>query len=255
MKYYYPFGETVRPLVQIDRSPKKVFVLGVYASAVHAQWTKDGKVLCHALAVASEPRIFWDGDPQEAADIIDRIHIPEGLGSLQPAKSRFNGPSAQVLDNNILVPLGFTRNDAWLCYLLPETRLNRSQVESIKREYKPRMKQYGLNEVNIPKRPTRFCDQARSAQIVSEIEESQARMLILLGDVPILQFLNRVANVRYKSLQEYIDLYGYGNCSTVTINGKLYEVLPLAHPRHIGALGSHSSKWFKLHQDWENSRK
>ena len=44
-------------------------------------------------------------------------------------------------------------------------------------------------------------------------------MLILLGDVPIYQFLNRVANVRYKSLQEYIDLYGYGNCSTVTING------------------------------------
>lgn len=80
MKYYYPFGETVRPLVQIDRSPKKVFVLGVYASAVHAQWKKDGKVLCHALAVASEPRIFWDGNPQEAADIIGRIHIPEGLG-------------------------------------------------------------------------------------------------------------------------------------------------------------------------------
>jgi len=80
-------------------------------------------------------------------------------------------------------------------------------------------------------------------------------MLILLGDVPIYQFLNRVANVRYKNLQEYVDLYGYGNCSTVTINGKAYEVLPLAHPRQIGALGSHSSKWYNLHQDWENSRK
>jgi hypothetical protein len=40
MKYYFPFGETVRPLVQQDRSPKKVFVLGVYASAVHARWKK-----------------------------------------------------------------------------------------------------------------------------------------------------------------------------------------------------------------------
>lgn len=39
MSYYYPFGETVYPLVQQDRTPKKVFVLGVYASAVHARWT------------------------------------------------------------------------------------------------------------------------------------------------------------------------------------------------------------------------
>ena len=32
----YPFGETVHPLIQQDRTPKKVFVLDVYASAVHA---------------------------------------------------------------------------------------------------------------------------------------------------------------------------------------------------------------------------
>ena len=34
MNYYYPFGEIVHPLIQQDRTPKKVFVLGVYASAV-----------------------------------------------------------------------------------------------------------------------------------------------------------------------------------------------------------------------------
>lgn len=37
MAYYYPFGEEVHKVVQQDRSPKKVFVLGVYASAVHAR--------------------------------------------------------------------------------------------------------------------------------------------------------------------------------------------------------------------------
>lgn len=40
MKYYYPFGEEVHCLAQQDRTPKKVFVLGVYASAVHARWEK-----------------------------------------------------------------------------------------------------------------------------------------------------------------------------------------------------------------------
>ena len=29
MEYFYPFGETVRRLVQQDRTPKHVFVLGV----------------------------------------------------------------------------------------------------------------------------------------------------------------------------------------------------------------------------------
>ena len=58
MPFYFPFGEQLQPLRQEDKSPKKVFVLGVYASAVHARWKKDGKVICQALAVASEPCIF-----------------------------------------------------------------------------------------------------------------------------------------------------------------------------------------------------
>lgn len=200
MKYLYPFGETVHPLVQQDRSPKKVFVLGVYASAVHAQWKKNNKVICRALAVASEPRIFWDGNPQEASEIISRIHIPEKMGVLEPAESKFNGPSAKALDEHILAPLGFTRNDAWLCDLLPETRLNRSQLKAIEKKYTPEAELYGLNEVTIPKRPTSFCDQSRCVEIVSELEESKANLLVLLGDIPILQFLNQVADVNYQSL-------------------------------------------------------
>jgi hypothetical protein len=33
----FPFGQPVLEIVQADRTPKCVFVLGVYASAVHAQ--------------------------------------------------------------------------------------------------------------------------------------------------------------------------------------------------------------------------
>ena len=71
MEYYYPFGEIVKRLVQQDRTPKQVFVLGVYASAVHARWKKGNKIICQALAVASEPRIFWEGNPEEAKEIIN----------------------------------------------------------------------------------------------------------------------------------------------------------------------------------------
>lgn len=66
MEYRFPFGQILKPLIQEVQTPKKVFVLGVYASAVHACWKKDNKIIARALAVASEPRIFWQGNIGEA---------------------------------------------------------------------------------------------------------------------------------------------------------------------------------------------
>ena len=249
--YRFPFGEKLHRLVQEDRTPKKVFVLGVYASAVHARWMKDGKVKCAALAVASEPRIFWDGNPEEAAAIIGRIKIPAEVGTLKPAGKNLNGPSAKVLDEQILKPLGFKRSDAWLCDLLPETRINSNQMKVIKDEYNPLIAKYGLNKVDIPERGDVFADKKRCDDILKELEESDARLLVLLGDIPIKQFLNVVADVPYSSLQGYVDLYGYGNATDVTIQGRTIKVLPLAHPRQIGGLGFHNKNWHKMHQDWE----
>ncbi len=68
----FPFGQPIRKIEQKDQSPKRVFVLGVYASAVHARWSdKNGKQKVSALAVASEPEIFWPGD--NAKKIIELI--------------------------------------------------------------------------------------------------------------------------------------------------------------------------------------
>lgn len=252
--YRFPFGERLHRLVQEDRTPKKVFVLGVYASAVHARWKRNGETVCPALAVASEPRIFWDGNEEEAREIIGRIKIPAELGTLSPAGKNLNGPSAKVLDEHILKPLGFKRSDAWLCDLLPETRINDNQMKVIKEEYNPKIDKFGLNKVNIPERGDVFADKERCNEILRELEESDARLLVLLGDIPIKQFLNVVADVPYSTLQEYVDLYGYGNPTDVTIQSKTIKVLPLAHPRQIGALGYHSKTWCEMHQKWEENR-
>ncbi len=158
MAYLFPFGQELHPLVQEDKSSKKVFVLGVYASAVHARWKKNGEIVCQALAVASEPRIFWDGNIDEAKHIIEKVNMPSELGVLEPAGKQLNGPSAKVLDENILAPIGYTRAEAWLCDCLPETRINSSQAKVIKDRYNPLIEKYGLNPVTIPNRPTAFCD-------------------------------------------------------------------------------------------------
>ena len=229
-----------------------MFVLGVYASAVHAKWVNNGRVICNALAVASEPEIFWDGNAVKATDIISKINIPKELGCLLPADACFNGPSGRVLRENILSPLGYTREEAWLCDLIPEARLNEGQQRAIKLKYDPNIEHFTLNKVTIPKRPELFCDGKRAEEISAELAESGADTLILLGDIPISQYLCRVAETDFSSLREHTEKYGYGNPAPLLIGGRKINVIPLAHPRQIGGLGSHSERWYNLHKQWED---
>lgn len=256
-KYQFPFGEYVHPVVQMDREkPKKVFVLGVYASAVHAKWVdKNGTEVCPALAVASEPRIFWDGNEKEAKEIINRIQIPSELGHLELPDEDFNGPSARALDNEILAPLGYKREDAWLCDLLPESRLNYRQVNRIKNNYNPLVKKHGLNPVTVPPAGEVFCDDERVSEITKELLESQAELLILLGDDPIKQFLKIVSNVPYYNLRSYVKKNKYGTPTETVIAGKKIKVLPLVHPHHIIKAGKYIQEWHDTHMKWVAERK
>lgn len=242
----YPFGQPLQPVVQTDRTPKKVFVLGVYASAVHARWVSaEGKTLVTALAVASEPYIFWRGDGAE--DILRKIKVPKAAGHLEPAASNLNGPSGVTLDEEILAPLGLSRADAWLCDLVPHTCLNDSQKEALDREYEPRRDKLRLPKVNLPPVPKKFADHTRRAEVLAELEESMAKVVIVLGDEPIRHWLTHFDG-RWKKLSHFAE---YGRLHTMGIAGRTYQVLPLAHPRQVGKLGAHSEKWFKAHQGWK----
>lgn len=254
-KYTYPFGQALKKVEQADQNPKKVFVLGVYASAVHARWLdKDGKEKIKAFAVASEPEIFWKGDRVE--EIIDQIKVPEGVGKLVPAASNLNGPSGIALDELFLKPLGFSREDAWLSDLLPYTRINPSQEKAIKERYNPLVQEFGLSECTIPNFKK---SELKSAERVKEIEvellKSQADAIITLGDLPLQHFTSFYDIQKRKKLSKYVvDDSDYGKYFSITIGGKELKHLPLVHPRQAGRLGTSSSKWFELHDNWVNEQ-
>ncbi len=243
----YPFGTKVKKVEQKDRTQKKYFVLGVYASAVHAKWIgADNKIKVKALAVASEPEIFWRGDREEVERIISKIEIPSEIGRLEVADPSFNGPSGIELDKSYLNPLGLTRNDVWLCDLLPYSRLNIGQAKAIKREYEPLKDKFNLPEVSIEKVPSKFSDDRRLKEIVKELKESGAKKIILLGDIPIKEFVNKFSK-EYLKLSEFKE---YGEFHEIQIENITYHILPLVHPRQAGKLGRSNHKWFQLHQDW-----
>ncbi|MBE0645535.1 MAG: hypothetical protein IH600_15745 [Bacteroidetes bacterium] len=250
--YRFPFGSPLKKVAQKDRSPKKDFVLGVYASAVHALW-KDaaGKVLVKALAVSSEPEIFWTGEGAEK--IIKRITLPEGTGMLAPAAEQFNGPSGIALDEKILRPLGLERKDVWLCDCVPWSLKNPAQEKAIGTHYKPLFERGLVPEANIPSSAEhKGISDKRRAEILRELESSGAGRLILLGDLPIKWFLNAYTK-DFTSLDAFVMKHGYGKSVKFTINGRSYDVLPLAHPRQIAKLGRSSVKWFEMHGGWMES--
>lgn len=254
MTYYYPFGQPLIPVIQQDRSPKKVFVLGVYASAVHAKWRdKYGTMLVQALAVASEPYIFWKGDGCE--NLIRKIVIPREAGMLEPAQPKFNGPSGNTLDDKYLSPLGLSRNEAWLSDLLPSSRINPNQRKAINKHYQPLVDKLDLPECTIPNfsGSELKSQENRYYEISQEVEESKADTIILLGDLPIKHWLAFYTD--YRKLSDFGETAdSYGKIHPVDIVGKTYSILPLVHPRQAGSLGKASQKWTDLHARWVSDK-
>ena len=244
MTYTFPFGQPIRPVKQVnDGHTKKLFILGVYASAVHVKWYgPDNKIRIRAMAVASEPEIFWRGDDEYVLNIIDKINLAPQYGYLKPAEPAFNGPSGICLDNNYIAPLGLTRKDVWLCDLLPESRKNNSQAKALKEKYD----NFVDCEYNFPSLPKCIADERRIQEIVTELEESGARQIILLGDEPIKYFLQRFK----PEIKKLSSIQPYGKKIEFSINGVNYSALCLAHPRQTAKLGNSSQYWFDCHQRW-----
>lgn len=242
---FFPFGEPLRTVRQTNRTPKAVFVLGVYASAVHARWIlPNGKTAVRALAVASEPVIFWRGNG--ASEIIGRIQIPAEIGQLVAAEAKFNGPSGIALDECILGPMGIDRKDAWLCDLVPHSCLNKDQKKAIDRAYMPLVEELRLPLPTIPPVPKRLADDVRRQEILDEIKACKADVLVLLGDEPINWFL-RFLDPSWRRLS---DFGSYGRLHDCQIAGRKMKLLPLAHPRQVARLGRSSKKWFDAHHEW-----
>ena len=254
--YRFPFGQTVKEVCQTDRTPKEVFILGVYASAVHARWVRpNGEKGIAAVAVASELCIFWRADNdmgKEERQIIEQVNAtisqPESVGKLVPPAKGMNGPSGRALDEKILKPLGFIRDEAWLCDLVPRSCRNPRQDEALHRPggYCSIMAKYGLPEPNWPPVPPVLADDQRRQEILAELDESQSRLLVLLGDQPIRWFLSAF-EPRFERLD---DFKPYGERQSVSIDHRCMEVVALVHPRQAAQLGRYSKEWFNRHQDW-----
>jgi hypothetical protein len=143
--------------------------------------------------------------------------------------------------------LGYSRNDAWLCDLVPYSCQNAAQTRAIARAYEKAA--CHLPDVTIPPVPAILADQSRRNEILQELAESQATTIILLGDNPIKWFLSHISDCKKKRLADF-GKDTYGMAIKATIMDKEYSVLPLVHPRQAAGLGQNSKEWQGIHSDW-----
>ena len=246
----FPFGQPVRKVVQRDRTPKRVFILGVYASAVHARWLDArGKQLVQAIGVDSEPCIFWDGCCPEG--IISRIKLPAGAGCLEPAAKQFNGPSGRSLNEHYLEPLKLTRKDVWLCDLVPYSRMNPGQRKAISRSYKTHEEEWSLTPITWLKANRSYKDEKRFEEIKEELRKSSAAMLITLGDQPLKWFAQKFG--AKNALRAYgKNIECYGRMSSIIVDDRHLNLLPLVHPRQAAGLAFHDPEWKSIHKEWKS---
>lgn len=111
------------------------------------------------------------------------------------------------------------------------------------------MERYGLPLPTVPPVPDKLADATRHAQLLRDLEESEAQVLVLLGGGPIRWFLSHwlPSHTRLR------DFGPYGQLQACRIGHEEITVLPLAHPRQIAGLGLHSRERFKLHSRWQET--
>jgi len=245
MPLTFPFGQphSPTPPKRPTEGKAEVFVVGVYASAVHAAWYgSDRRQLCQALAVAPEPWSFWDGE--DADERVQEIaaSVPPEAGKLRPAHPKFNGPSGRALKEHYLEPLGSP--ECWVTDLHPGYYLSQGNAAAIERHYKPMAEKLGLPEADLPSRPGEVRpDQARLDELEQEFLESGAEVVVTLGNEPIPMLFN--------GGKKRLSIGNYGRLEERHFLGRhSVQALHLVHPRQAAALGKSSITWGRVHEEW-----
>lgn len=244
----FPFGEEVTILSQRDRSRKKYFVIGSYASAVHTSWyNAAGKVVTKTLPIANEPEFLWTGNSFEAMTLINRVNIPPEAGRLSDPGKWMNGGVGRIFNIDFLKPLNLFRSDLWITLLIPFTLANKGQRKAISR-YERQRTEFNLPASRIVPSNVKssIIDDTRISEILSELEESEAEIIITLGDLPLHHFI-KAFDPEKLNLSSF-NLYG--RLHNITINEKLYRLLPLYHPKAGENVGAYTQRWRNAHRDW-----
>lgn len=256
---YFPFGRpnSDREMRLPTHGPAAALVIGVYPSAFHVTW-RYARTKIAALAVDVEPNVFWNGHDNPAPkDVFDSwkssvaFRDEWGLVSLG-----HNGPSGNVLETEILRPLGLDPEAIAFTDAVPWFFVKGgkgSQGEAISMRFAPFAAEAGVHPGSLPSRPSeaelvRIATQtARRESLRDEILRAGAPLLITLGS-EALAAVRGIAN-SVEGAQSALQVDGYGAVGGVTVASRTMAFRPLAHPGLLRQIPD-ANPWKKAHLHW-----
>ncbi len=247
----FPFGAASGRCEPRRVSDASAFVLGVYPSALHVQWTHP-EARVAALAVAPEPWPFWPGDDQDDRVQAWRAEVgwQEEWGTARPA-GRLNGSSGQAVAERVLAPLGLDFEQVWTTDALPifhVHRVPRTQGDAMSTRYDAFAAKRGLPLHNLATRPpvdqlVQRAIEQEAPRLQDELRKSQAPLLITLGN----EALAVAAALLEGDLPSRLRAdEAYGKRHRVRLGAAQLEVLPLVHPGQ--------RTWLQAHDRWTRSQ-
>jgi uracil-DNA glycosylase len=244
----FPFGNPVKKVKQAEISPKPVFILGVYGSAVFAQFKPaNSKFTIRYLPIDNEPEVFWRGTQEYTKKIISNINVPKLAGKLVAEDKSFNGILGRLLDKYYLHPLKLQRDNVWICNLIPHTVLNKNERKSLKK-YNDLHTIFNLPEADIPTKKDRWSliNKKRYREIIAEIFQARSEVMITLGQQPLKWFLKEYD----KNMGNLLNNKDYGFVTEIQIESIKLKLIPLFHPRQLLKIKNRDTRVGLLHYDW-----
>jgi uracil-DNA glycosylase len=245
----FPFGAPIAACgADLPVGQYPVVVLGAYPSALHVRWVPPmgfGPAVA-ALPVDNEPTPFWDGHPDQLADLFARWesrYFRKSWGTVTPAQ--LNGPSGRHLESGWLRPLGYTREQAFITDCLATARASTDVARRLADRYEPVVESLSAPMADLEPHPS------EDAIVNEALTQHESRLInqILAADPEIIISLGNAAARVLASLSGRPDKEGvltpatYGDQRRVNLRGHQIRWQALVHPATPKA-------WAERHVAW-----
>lgn len=250
----YPFGRPVQPCSPSASSPRCVFVLGAYPSALHVAWTPPAPYRrVQAIAVDNEPLPFWNGSDQEARVETWKKSVgfkPEAQGSISVA-GNLNGSSGDWVDKNVLDPLKVARADVWITDSLDTYRCSEGLASRIDDTYNPFATAVGLSQAVLLQHPSesdiiKEASRDHQPRLRQEIETCNPDLIVTLGNAALAVIRELYPQTGGQDVLRLDSSERYGAVVTLQVGQRKVDLLPLAHPAAPKAYQAAHKRWCAL---------
>jgi hypothetical protein len=231
----FPFGRPVLRRRPSAKSKRRIYVLGAYPSALYIAWWSPARKGVRALPVDNEPTSFWSGvDEKAQIDAWRRVvHFRVGEWGEVETADEPNGKAGRWLDDNVLAPLGVTRDEACLSYCLDTYCADGAALFAVNERYQPFAREAGLPQAHLAPRP-------RDGALVETTLEAEHRERLLHElSVVVPELVITLGNAAFRVLRAIAEVKGgfgrlhaddrYGVMRPLAIGKRNTQWLALTH--------------------------